>query len=175
MPHLSIPENASQVSRTAFLSYLTEIYGAQLTKGSILFICYPHTNTYISLIFDTLFKPLSDTLFELLNGIWSEIQPSDKTGIIRKSSFKFFKRLTSTLNTAVLQSRKERVHKMARQEVVGLTDFLKTYISSVKDADLDEEDILDSLTLLSWYIHRFWKNLVRQTFPATELIAETHS
>ena len=53
--------------------------------------------------------------------------------------------------------------------------LLKTYISSVKDADLNEEEILDSLTLLSWYTHRFWKNLVRHIFTATKLIAETYT
>ena len=53
-PLLSLPDKASQVSRTAFLSSLIEIYGAQLTKGSILFICDLLTNTYISLIYDTL-------------------------------------------------------------------------------------------------------------------------
>ena len=84
-PHLSLPEKASQVSRTAFLSYLIEIYGTQLTKGSVLFICDPLTNNYISLIYDTLFHPLSDTLFEFLNGIWSEIQPSDREGIFRNT------------------------------------------------------------------------------------------
>ena len=62
-PLLPLPEKAPQVSRTAFLSYLVEIYGAQLTKGSVLFICDPLTNKYISLIYDTLFNPLSDTLF----------------------------------------------------------------------------------------------------------------
>ena len=41
----SLPDKASQVSRTAFLSYLIEIYGAQLTKGSILFICDPLKDT----------------------------------------------------------------------------------------------------------------------------------
>ena len=48
--HLSLPEKASQVSRTAFLSYLVEFYGTQLKKGSVLFICDPLTNSYISLI-----------------------------------------------------------------------------------------------------------------------------
>ena len=67
-PHLSLPEKASQVSRTAFHSYLVEIYGTQLTKGSVLFICDPLTNNDISLIYDTLFHALSDTLFELLIG-----------------------------------------------------------------------------------------------------------
>ena len=57
-PHLSLREKASQVSWTAFLSYLVEIYGTQLTKGSILFICDPLTNSYISLIYDTLFHPV---------------------------------------------------------------------------------------------------------------------
>ena len=37
-PHLSLPEKASQISRTTFLSYLVEIYGTQLTKGSVLFL-----------------------------------------------------------------------------------------------------------------------------------------
>ena len=84
-PHLSLPEKASQVSRTAFLSYLIEIYGTELTKGSVLSICNPLTNKYISLIYDTLFHPLSDTLFEFLNGIWSAIQPSDREGIFRNT------------------------------------------------------------------------------------------
>ena len=60
-----LPYKASQVSRTAFLSYLIEINGAQLIKGSILlFAILSHTN--ISLIYDTLFNPLSDALFEFL-------------------------------------------------------------------------------------------------------------
>ena len=79
-PHLSLPEKASQVSRTPFLSYLVEIYGTQLTKRSALFICDALTNSYISLIQNTLFHPFSDTLFEFLNGKWSEMQPSDREG-----------------------------------------------------------------------------------------------
>ena len=51
-PLLSSPEKASKVSRTAFLSYLVEIYGAQLIKGSNLFFCDPLTNKYISLLCD---------------------------------------------------------------------------------------------------------------------------
>ena len=35
---LSLPDRASQVSRTAFRSCLIKIYGAQLTKSSILFL-----------------------------------------------------------------------------------------------------------------------------------------
>ena len=76
-PHLSLPDNASHVSPTAFLSYLVEIYETQLTKGSVHFICDPITNSYISLIYDIVVHPLSDTLFEFLNAIWFEIQPSD--------------------------------------------------------------------------------------------------
>ena len=94
------------------------------------------TNTYIiSLIYDSLFNPLSDTLFEFLNGICSEIQPLDRTGVFRKSAFEFIKRLASTLNTAAQQSRKESVHKIARQEKEGFTHLLKLYTSSVKDAE----------------------------------------
>ena len=48
------------------------------------------------------------------------------------------------------------------------------YLSCVTDADLNGEEILDSLTLLSWYIHRFWKSVVRHIFPATKLIAEKY-
>ena len=55
------------------------------------FIWDPLTDTYISLMCDTLFNPLSDTLFEFLNGVWSEIQPLDRTGVFRKSSFEFLK------------------------------------------------------------------------------------
>ena len=102
-PLLFLPDKASQVSRTAFLSYLIEIYRAQLTKGSILFICDPLTDIYVSLIYDNLFNPLSDTLFELSNGVWSEIQPLDRTGVIRKYCFEFRKRLSSTLNIAAQQ------------------------------------------------------------------------
>ena len=66
---LSLPDKASQDSRSDFLSYLTKIYGAQIAKGSILSICDPLTNTYISLIYETLSNPVSDTLLELPNGI----------------------------------------------------------------------------------------------------------
>ena len=124
---ISLPEKASQVSRTAFLSYLVEIYGTQLTKGSVLFICDPLTNNYISLIYDTLFHQLSDTLFHFLNGIWSEIQPSDRERIFRKSSFEFLKRLAPTLNANASHSRKESVHKVARYEIEGFTHLLKIY------------------------------------------------
>ena len=57
-PLLSLPDKASHVSRTVFLSNLIEISRAQLTKGLILFICDPLTNKYISLIYDTLFNSL---------------------------------------------------------------------------------------------------------------------
>ena len=110
-PHLSLPEKASQFSRTAFFSYLVEIYGTQLTKGSVLFICDPLTNNFISLIYDTLFHPLSDTLIEFLNGIWSEKQPSDREGIFRKSSFEFLERLAPTLNANASHSRKKAYTK----------------------------------------------------------------
>ena len=173
-PRLSLPEKASQVSPTAFLSYLVEIYGIQLTKGSVLFICDPLTNSYISLLYNTLFHPLLDTIFEFLKGIWSERQPSDREGLFTKSSFEFLKRLAPALNTNALLSRKESVHKAAGQDIEGFTQLLKIYISSVKDADLNEEEIFDSLKLLSWYLHRFRKNLVRHIFLAAKLIAETY-
>ena len=48
------------------------------------------------------------------------------------------------------------------------------YITSATDADLPEEDILDTLTLLNWYIHRFWKSLERHIFTATQHIAEAY-
>ena len=50
-------------------------------------------------------------------------------------------------------------------------------VKSAKDSDLSEEETLDSLTLFtlsSYFIHRFWESLVRQIFPATNLIAETY-
>ena len=37
-PLLFLPDRASKVSRTAFLSYFNEIYGAQLIKGSIIMV-----------------------------------------------------------------------------------------------------------------------------------------
>ena len=48
------------------------------------------------------------------------------------------------------------------------------YITCVTDADLSEEAKLDTLTLLSWYIHRVCKSLVRYTFPATKLIVQKY-
>ena len=48
----------------------------------------------------------------------------------------------------------------------------KTYISSAKDANLPQEEILDSLAFLSWYMHRFWKNLVRHIFQATKIYSQ---
>ena len=58
--------------------------------------------------------------------------------------------------------------------MAGLTHIIKPHISSVKDADLPEEEILDYLTLLLWYIHRFWTILVCNIFSATNLITETY-
>ena len=82
---LSLLDSSSQVSGTNLLSYLIEICGAQVTKGSIHPICDPLTNIYISLIYDTFLNPLSDILFEFLNGVWTEIKPSDRTGAIKNS------------------------------------------------------------------------------------------
>ena len=121
-----------------------------------------------------MFHPLSDTPFEFLNGIWSEIQPSDRKGIFRKSSFEFLKQLATALNANASPSRKESVHKIAIQEIEGFTHLLKMYNTCVTDADLSEEEILDTLTLLSCYLHRFWIRLVRHIFPATKLIAQNY-
>ena len=145
-----------------------------LHKAQFFSFVIPFTNQYNSLLCDTLFHPLSDTISELFNGIWSEIQPLDREGIFRKSSFKFLKRLAPTLNANASHSQKESVHKIARQEIEGFTHLLKIYISSRTDADLIEEGVFDSLKLLSWFIHRYWKSLVRHIFPATKLIAETY-
>ena len=145
-------------------------------KGSILFIWDPITNKYTSLIYDTLFSPLSDTLFGFFNGIYAEIQPLDREVLFKKASFELLKRLAPALNTNALQSRKESVHKIARPEIEGFNKLLEIYITSAADADLTvtEEDILDTLTLLTWYIHRFWKSLVRHIFTATTHIAEAY-
>ena len=79
-PLLSLPHKASQVSRMTFLSYLIEILGTQFTIATILFICDPLTDVHISLIYETLLNPLSDTLLEFLNGVFPELQPFDRTG-----------------------------------------------------------------------------------------------
>ena len=104
----------------------------------------------------------------------SENQPSDIEGIFRKSSFEFLKRLAPALNTNASHSRKESVHKTVRQAIEGFAQLLKKFISSITDADLNEEEIFESLTLLPWYILRFWKTLVKHIFPATKLISETY-
>ena len=62
---------------------------------------------------------------------------------------------------------------IARQEIEEFTHFIKTYISSAKDAELSQVEILDTLSLLSWNIHRFRICLVTHLFPATKLLAET--
>ena len=67
---------------------------------------------------------------------------------------------------------KKAYKKIARQGTEGFTHFLKIYLISATDTDLTEDQILDSLTLLSWYIHSFWKSLVRHILPVTKLIAE---
>ena len=167
-------EKASHISRTAFLSYLIKIYRKQLTKGSFLFISDPLVNKNTSLLYDTLIHPLSDTLFEFLNGVYTEIQPQDREVLFKKASFEFLKRLAPSLNTNASQSRKESVHKIARQEFQYFNKLLEIYITSATDADLSEGDILDTLTLLTWYIHRFWKSLVRHIFKATQQIAEAY-
>ena len=99
----------------------------------------------------------------------------DRAGVFMKPSFKFLKRLGSTLNTAALLSRKESVHKIDRQEVEGFTHLFEIHISSVKNEDLVQEEILNSFTLLSWYMHRNWKSLVGHIFPAANLISITYS
>ena len=45
------------------------------------------------------------------NGVLSEIHPLDRTGVIRKYSFEFLKRLASTINIAAQQSRKRAYAK----------------------------------------------------------------
>ena len=72
-----------------------------------------------------MFHPLSDTLFEFLNGIWSEIQPSGREGILRKSSFEFLKRLAPALNTNASHSRKRKRTQVVRQEIERFTQLLK--------------------------------------------------
>ena len=94
------------------------------------FFCDPLTNTYTSLLYENLLNPLSDILFEFLNKVWSEMQPLYCEEFFEAS-----------------HSRKESVHKIARQEIEGLAQLLKIYIGSLKYADLNEEEIYDSLTL----------------------------
>ena len=69
---------------------------------------------------------------------------------------------------------KRKPTQIARQEIEGFTHLIRTYINSVKDTDLPEEETLDTLTLLYWYIYGFWESLARQTFSATKLIAEKY-
>ena len=102
---------------------------------SIVFICDPLTTNYISLIYDTIFNLLSDTLFEILNGVCTKLKPSDRAVAFGKSLFEVLKHLASKLNDAALQSRKESVHKIAGQEIEGLNFFIKPYKSSARNAD----------------------------------------
>ena len=146
-------QDFTSFTRRLSLKYLIKICAAHLTKGSILFIFDPLATFYSSLIYDILFNALSDTLLEFLNGVWMELQPPDRAGAVRKLSFKFLKQ-----NTAALQSRKKTsIHKIPRHETEGFNHLIKTYKSSAQNADLSQEDILDSLSLLPWFSHRFWK------------------
>ena len=63
---------------------------------------------------------------------------------------------------------------MARREIEWFNHLIKTCKNSVQITDLPEEEIIDTLTLLSWYIHQFWKNLTGHIFSATKLIAGKH-
>ena len=107
-PLLPLPEKESQFAQQLFFHISSAIYGKQLTTGTVLFICDLVTDSYTSLIYDTLFHPLSDTLFDFLRGVYAEIHTADCG--FRKSSFEFLKRLASALTTA------ESVHKIARQK-----------------------------------------------------------
>ena len=90
---------------------------ARNSQKARFFICNPLTNTYFSLVYETLFNALSDTQFQFLSGVWAEIQASDITGIFRKSIFEFLKCLAGTLNNATLKPRKGSVHKIGRQKI----------------------------------------------------------
>ena len=94
---------ASQILGIVSLSYLIDIYEAQLTKGSIHFNSDSFNTKYVSLICDTFFNPLSDTLLGFLNGVWTELQPSGRAATFRKSVFETLKRVAPALNTAALQ------------------------------------------------------------------------
>ena len=115
--------NSSQISRIAFLSYLIDISLTQLTNITNIFPD-PFTDRYTSLIYDTLFSPLSDALFEYLRGVYTELHTS-RACAFRQSAFDFLKRLESTLNNAAIQPRKEIVHKITRREIKGFSHFLK--------------------------------------------------
>ena len=130
----------------------------------------PHSHLYLTHLWHFIYL-LSDILLEFLNRVWTEAQPSGRAGTLRKSSFEFPKRLASTVNTTALQSQMESVHKVDRQEIEAFSHLMKKYISSKKRSGFAWSRILDSPTLLSWYVHRFWKNLVRHIFPATILRA----
>ena len=54
---------------------------------------------------------MSDTLFEFLHGVWSEIQPLDREGIFRKSSFNFLKHLALLLTLMLHNHEKTLFHK----------------------------------------------------------------
>ena len=167
---LSRSETRPQHSRIAFLTYLIESYGSQLTKDTIIFICDPLTEGYNSLIYDILFSPLSCTLFEFFKGVKTELHTTDHKSTFKKSSFGFLKRVASTLNSAALQSRKRSVHKINGQVLEGRIHLLKTNISAVAHVDLPEEEIID--TLLTWYFTRFWRILAGHILSVTKIIAK---
>ena len=151
-PHLSLPENASQVSRTAFLSYLVENYGTQLKKGSVLFIYDPLANKYISLYTILYFTHYQKLYLKSLTEYCMKYN--------LRIEKKYLKSLLSNFLNALQLHLMLMLHlheKRAGQEIEGFTHLLKMFISSVTDADFIEAEILDSLRLLSWYIHRFCK------------------
>ena len=54
---------------------------------------------------------------------------------------------------------RKRLQKIARKKLEGFNHLKKTILSSVQDADLPEDEILEVFKPLSWYIHRFLKVL----------------
>ena len=93
-----------------------QLFGKQLMKGTILFIFDPITDRYNSLIYETLFHPLSGTLFDALRGLYAELHITDRWCAFRKYSVEILKRLASAINTAT-PSREQSVHKIARQQI----------------------------------------------------------
>ena len=105
--------------------------------------------------------------------MYTKLEPSDRAGAFRKSSFEVLKQIALTLNSYALQSPKESVHKTARQkiEVFSQNPFKNVCKLSKRFRSTRSRDIRHSHTLIL-NKHSFWKCLVHQVFPATEMIAD---
>ena len=120
----SLPKNASQIARTAFLSFLIEIYVQDLTKGAIYFIRDPMTKRH-TFFHGTIFCPTLKTLPEFLKR-HHELYTADRRHVFKKT-IRVSKRIAPVLNTAAAQSEAASEHRIAGQDLADFDHLIQTF------------------------------------------------